>query len=87
MSVVWVGVFVLLCLELIITAVLVMPLPRLVRKSIASLIFRLELARRVKFFIRFTVLASIFAIWDCVQVCGACWKLVARGVTGGRMLL
>jgi len=87
MSVVWVSVFILLCLELIATAVLVMPLPRLVRKSIASLIFRFELAQRVKFFIRFTVLASLFAIWDCVQVCRACWKAVTRGVAGGRMLL
>lgn len=68
MSVVWLSVFVLLCVELIVTAVLVLPLPRLVRKSIASAIFRFELAKRVRFFIRFTILACLFAIWDCVQV-------------------
>lgn len=78
MSVVWLSVFVLLCVELIVTAVLVLPLPRLVRKSIASAIFRFELAKRVRFFIRFTILACLFAIWDCVQV-----RLVFAGVRLG----
>lgn len=73
MSVVWLSVFVLLCVELIVTAVLVLPLPRLVRKSIASAIFRFELAKRVRFFIRFTILACLFAIWDCVQVRLSCF--------------
>lgn len=68
MSVVWLSVFFLLCVELIVTAVLVLPLPRVVRKSIASAIFRFELAKRVRFFINFTILACLFAIWDCVQV-------------------
>lgn len=67
MSVVWLSVFCLLCVELIVTAVLVLPLPRVVRKSIASAIFRFELAKRVRFFINFTILACLFAIWDCVQ--------------------
>lgn len=66
-SVVWMGVFVLLMLELFITAILVLPLPRAVRKFLARKIFNYNLAKNIRFFSNFVVLALILAVSDAVS--------------------
>lgn len=65
-SVVWVAVFVLLMLELFITAVLVLPLPRIVRRFLARKIFNYNLAKRVRFVSNFIILGLVLAVWDAI---------------------
>lgn len=77
MSVVWLAVFATLCLELIFTAVLVAPLPIVVRNGIARFIYRHKIGEKLSFFLRFATLALMFAVWDSVQVRWDCprWLL------------
>ncbi|CAN8065974.1 unnamed protein product [Agarophyton chilense] len=66
-SVVWLSVFFLLMIELVITAVLVLPFPRFVRKFIARKIFTYDLGKRVRFVSNFIILGLILAVSDAVQ--------------------
>lgn len=77
MSVVWLAVFATLCLELIFTAVLVAPLPIVVRNGIARFIYHHKIGEKLSFFLRFATLALMFAVWDSVQVRWDCprWLL------------
>eukprot|EP00178_Gracilaria_changii_P006941 TRINITY_DN223_c0_g1_i1.p2 TRINITY_DN223_c0_g1~~TRINITY_DN223_c0_g1_i1.p2 ORF type:complete len:189 (-),score=38.32 TRINITY_DN223_c0_g1_i1:1862-2428(-) len=66
-SVVWVSVFFLLMMELVITAILVLPFPRFVRKFIARKIFTYDLGKRIRFISNFIILGLILAVSDAVQ--------------------
>lgn len=66
-SVVWMAVFFLLMFELVIAAILVLPLPRFIRKFIARKIFTYDLGRRVRFISNFIVLGLILAVSDAVS--------------------
>jgi len=72
MSVVWLAVFAALCVELVFTAILVAPLPIVIRNGIARFIYRYKLGDKLSFFLRFATLALMFAVWDSVQVRVAC---------------
>lgn len=65
-SVVWVAVFILLMIELFITGLLVLPLPRLIRRFIARKIFTYDLAKRVRFVANFIILGLILAVSDAI---------------------
>lgn len=65
-SVVWMAVFFLLMVELFITAILVLPLPRIIRRFIAKKIFTYDLAKRVRFISNFIVLGLLLAVSDAI---------------------
>lgn len=65
-SVVWMAVFFLLMFELFITAILVLPVPRFIRKFIAKKIFTYNLAKRVRFASNFIILGLILAVSDAI---------------------
>lgn len=67
MSIVWLSVFILLCIELIILLPLVVPLPNAVRRFLAKKILSFNLAPKIRFLVNFTTLGLIFAVWDAVQ--------------------
>lgn len=67
MSVVWLAVFATLCVELVFTAVLVAPLPIVIRNGIARFIYHHKIGDKLSFFLRFATLALMFAVWDSVQ--------------------
>lgn len=54
-------------IELVITALLVLPLPRVLRKFIARKIFNYDLGRRIRFVSNFIILGLILAVSDAVQ--------------------
>ncbi|PXF46359.1 hypothetical protein BWQ96_03858 [Gracilariopsis chorda] len=66
-TIVWMAVFFLLMIELVITALLVLPLPRVLRKFIARKIFNYDLGRRIRFVSNFIILGLILAVSDAVQ--------------------
>lgn len=66
-SVVWMGVFLLLMLELFVTAILVLPLPRAIRRFLAKKIFNYNLAKNIRFISNFVILALILAVSDAVS--------------------
>lgn len=66
-TVIWVAVFFVLMVELAITLLLVLPLPRFVRKFIARKIFTYDLGKRVRFFSNFIIFGLILAVSDAVQ--------------------
>lgn len=66
-SVVWMSVFILLIAELIITLLLVLPLPRFFRRFLAKKIFSYGLAERIRFFARFILLGLVFAVADAIS--------------------
>lgn len=61
------AVFMLLMLELVITGILVLPLPRVIRKFIARKIFTYDLGRRVRFISNFIILGLILAVSDAIS--------------------
>lgn len=65
-SVVWMAVFILLMIELFITGLLVLPLPRLIRRFIAKKIFTYDLAKRVRFLSNFIILGLVLAVSDAI---------------------
>lgn len=75
MSVVWLAVFATLCVELVFTAVLVAPLPIVIRNGIARFIYHHKIGDKLSFFLRFATLALMFAVWDSVQVRWGCVRL------------
>lgn len=81
MSVVWLAVFATLCVELVFTAVLVAPLPIVIRNGIARFIYHHQIGDKLSFFLRFATLALMFAVWDSVQVRWRCppwvWGLMS----------
>lgn len=66
-TVVWIAVFFLLMVELFITAILVFPLPRVIRRFIAKKIFTYNLAKRVRFISNFIILGLLLAVWDAIS--------------------
>lgn len=66
-SVIWMAVFLLLMVELFITLILVLPLPRVIRRFIAKKIFTYDLARRFRFASNFIILALILAVSDAIS--------------------
>lgn len=66
-SVVWVAVFILLMVELFVTALLVLPLPRILRRFIAKKIFTYDLAKRVRFVSNFIIFGLILAVSDAIS--------------------
>ena len=64
-SIVWTTVFVFLILELCLTFVLVVPVPRPVRNTIARIVFRFHLGDAFHKTIWFIATALIFALVDC----------------------
>lgn len=61
------SVFFLLVLELVVTLLLVLPLPRTVRKFMARKIFTYHLAERLRFISRFLLLGLILAVSDAIN--------------------
>lgn len=66
-TVIWMAVFMLLMVELVIAAILVLPLPRFLRKFIARTIFAYDLGRRVRFISNFIILGLVLAVSDAVN--------------------
>lgn len=66
-SVVWMAVFALLMLELFVTAILVLPLPRVIRRFIAKKIFNYNLAKRVRFVSNFIIFGLLMALSDAIS--------------------
>lgn len=66
-SVVWMAVFFLLMVELFVTALLVLPLPRIIRRFIAKKIFNYDLAKRVRFASNFIIFGLILAVSDAIS--------------------
>lgn len=66
-TIVWMSVFLLLILELFVTLLLVLPLPRTVRKFLARKIFTYHLADRLRFISRFLLLGLILAVSDAIN--------------------
>lgn len=66
-TVVWVGVFILLSFELFITLLLVLPLPRVVRRFLAKKIFTYHLAERLRYVVNFLLCALIVAVIDAIN--------------------
>lgn len=66
-SIAWLAVFFLLMVELVITALLVLPLPKFVRKLMARKIFTYDLAKRFRFFSNFIILALLIAVSDAIN--------------------
>jgi B-cell receptor-associated protein 31 len=64
-SVVWTTVFIFLIVELLVTFVLVIPVPRFVRNKIARTVFRFNLGDSFAKSIWFVAIALIFALVDC----------------------
>lgn len=65
-SVVWIAVFLLLSVELFLTCILVLPLPRFIRHFLAKKIFSYDLARRFKFISNFIILGLILSVADAI---------------------
>lgn len=66
-SVIWMGTFVLLMAELVITGILVLPLPRVVRRFIAKKIAQLDLGTRFRTLSMFLILGLCVAVADAVS--------------------
>lgn len=66
-SVVWMSVFILLMVELGVMAILVLPMPRFIRKFIARKIYAFDLGRRVRFISNFIILGLILAVSDAIS--------------------
>lgn len=66
-TIVWMSIFLLLILELFVTLLLVLPLPRTVRKFLARKIFTYHLAERLRFIARFLLLGLILAVSDAIN--------------------
>lgn len=69
------AVFIFLCIELVITLILVLPLPRIVRRLIARGILKLNLGPRVRFVSQFILFGLAFAFVDSIQTLN---RLTAR---------
>ncbi|KAL3915074.1 MAG: hypothetical protein SGILL_005816 [Bacillariaceae sp.] len=63
-SIVWMSIFLILAIELIITLILVLPVPRKTRNFIAKGIFQFHIAERLKMPIRFIGVALSLALID-----------------------
>lgn len=61
------AVFILLMIELFITLVLVLPLPRFIRHFIAKKIFTYNLASRVRFVSNFIIFGLVLAVSDALS--------------------
>lgn len=66
-TIAWVSVFVLLVIELFITFLLVLPLPRAVRRFLARKIFTYRLGQRIRYFANFVIFALCLAIADAIS--------------------
>jgi hypothetical protein len=66
-SILWTSVFVLLCLELALTLILVIPVPHKMRNWICRKVSKLDLKHRLKKPLWFTAIALGFALLDCVS--------------------
>lgn len=66
-TVVWVAVFILLTFELFITLLLVLPLPRIIRRFLAKKIFTYQLAERLRYVVNFVLCALIVAVIDAIN--------------------
>ena len=64
-SLIWTTVFVFLILELFVTFVLAVPVPRLIRNKIARLIFRFQLGDSFAKATWLVAIALIFSVLDC----------------------
>lgn len=65
-TLIWTSVFILLVIELFITLLLVLPLPRIIRRFLATKIFTYGLAERVRFGARFVFIGMLFAFFDAI---------------------
>lgn len=66
-SIVWMSVFVLLIFELLLTLLLVLPLPRAIRRFLARKIFTYDLARRTRMTANFICFALLLALSDAIS--------------------
>lgn len=66
-TVVWVSVFLLLVVEILITLLLVLPLPRTVRRFLARKIFTYDLSRRVRTVSNYILVGLIIAFADAIN--------------------
>lgn len=66
-SIIWMSVFILLVCELVITLLLVLPLPRFIRRFLAKKIFTYGLAQRFRFAGNFIFFGLLFAVADAVS--------------------
>lgn len=65
-TVVWMSVFLLLIVELVITALLVLPLPRAGRRFLAKKVFTRELSQKLKTVSNFIFVGLVLAVADAV---------------------
>lgn len=65
-SIVWMSVFCLLCVELVITFILVVPVPASVRRAIVRAIRRINVGPTVKFAVKWIMLMLVGAVIESV---------------------
>eukprot|EP00538_Stauroneis_constricta_P009328 CAMPEP_0119554670 /NCGR_PEP_ID=MMETSP1352-20130426/7080_1 /TAXON_ID=265584 /ORGANISM="Stauroneis constricta, Strain CCMP1120" /LENGTH=183 /DNA_ID=CAMNT_0007601285 /DNA_START=60 /DNA_END=611 /DNA_ORIENTATION=- len=63
-SIIWTSIFVFLICELLLTGLLVIPVPRKIRNFIASKIFQLQLGEKLSKYILFIGIGLVFAILE-----------------------
>jgi len=64
----WLGVYGVLCLELIITLILLAPLPERLQKGIVKILQLPKFISGWTFFVRFLAIALVLAVYDSIRV-------------------
>eukprot|EP00188_Purpureofilum_apyrenoidigerum_P005316 Plantae.Rhodophyta-Purpureofilum_apyrenoidigerum.ctg6813.p1 GENE.Plantae.Rhodophyta-Purpureofilum_apyrenoidigerum.ctg6813~~Plantae.Rhodophyta-Purpureofilum_apyrenoidigerum.ctg6813.p1 ORF type:complete len:197 (+),score=36.28 Plantae.Rhodophyta-Purpureofilum_apyrenoidigerum.ctg6813:202-792(+) len=67
-SAIWVATFVLLCVEVVLCAVMMVPLPRSFWRQISSILKITAVSNVVTFFVRFLILGLALGVFESVQI-------------------